>query len=158
MNLVGMDDNKLLQLYLNCMEAVRANKPNAAKALELVKEINGIWQQRLSAAIDHQYKADTPEVGLLKTLGYRVGNSGEKEKRRREILDMVMSQILPFVGSPAYMHEWGAPFSRERYRKLHRVLTVFRSSAQRFGNMEAAVEHWGDDLLYIEQVWKQRVI
>lgn len=83
--------------------------------------------------------------------------SGLKQNRRRELLDQVMSETLPFVGSPAYMFEWGQPLTRVRYRKLHRVLTVFRSGALHDERMETAVGHWTEDLEYIEKTWEPRV-
>jgi len=156
MHLKDLNDNQLLQMYLNCMDAIHAGRPTAARALALVKEVNAVWELQLTAAMDKKFKADTPEVGLLKTVGYRVGKSGEKQQRRWEILDMVMSQELPFVGSPAYMYEWGDPLSCKRYRKLHRVLASFRSGGKHFSNMEVAVEHWEQDIVHIERNWKTR--
>lgn len=139
------------------MEAVRAKKPNADKARSLILQINETWEARLKAAKAGSFKAETPEVGILKAVGYHVGMSSLKQNRRRELLDQVMSDTLPFVGSPAYMFEWGQPLTRGRYRKLHRVLTVFRSGALHDERMEEAVRHWSEDLEYIEQVWEPQV-
>lgn len=139
------------------MDAIRHKKPTAERGRALIRDINAVWEARLQAAKEGKHKADTPEVGVLKAVGYQVGRSGVKEKERRELLDQIMSDTLPFVGSPAYMYEWGEPLTRNRYRKLHRVLAVFRSGAQNDERMEEAVRHWSDDLGYIEGVWEPRV-
>ena len=157
MNLLEMKDDALLQLWRNCMESVRESKPTAGRARELLLQINEIWKARLDASKSGLYKADSPEIGVLKAVGYQVGASGLRAEMRRRLLDQVMTEVLPFVGSPAYMHEWGLPGSRERYRKLHRVLTIFRSGAQHDPRMEIAEQHWAEDLDYIEKSWQRKV-
>ena len=64
-----------------------------------------------------------------------------------------MSGTLPPVASPAYMAEWSEPNTRQRYRKLHRVIRVLASSGKKFPNMELAVQNWEDDLVYLERTW-----
>jgi hypothetical protein len=155
-DLNGKDDNALTVMYQNCIRAIIENNKFAPQARAQLEQINDIWSHRLKLAASGLYKADTPTVGVLKTVGYQVGNSGEKSARRREILDFVMSSRLPPVGSPAYMLEWGEPNSKERYRKLHRVLTVFRSGGLHDPKMDQACRDWGDDLAYIEAKWRPR--
>ena len=151
------DDNALLVMYQNCIRAIFENTKFAQQAKLQMVEICNIWECRLNSAKIGNYKADTPETGILKTVGYHVGNSGEKRARRQKILDFVMSSRLPPVGSPAYMLEWGEPYSKERYRKLHRVLTVFRSGGLHDARREEACRHWGEDLEYIESKWRDLI-
>ena len=83
----------------------------------------------------------------------KVGNEGEKPAIRQQMLDYIMSDILPPVSSPAYMAEWGEKLSPQRYRKLHRVIQVLASSGQTMGNMDKAVNEWKADLKYLEDKW-----
>ena len=105
----------------------------------------------------NKYKAATPENGVLSVVGYKVGNEGEKTSIRRKLLDFIMTENLPPVGSPAYMAEWGEKMSKERYRKLHRVIRVLASSGKTLGNMDKAVIEWEEDLDYLENNWKFKV-
>lgn len=158
MNLGKMSDIELEQMYRNCVEAIVRDKANKAGAEKRLEEINAVWRARLSAAAAGQYKADSPETGVLKTVGYQVGGDGLPPDARRQRLDYVMSGELPFVGSPAHMLEWGDPLSLSRYRKLHRVLAGFATSARSQGpRMAAAADDWTQDLAYIEAVWKPQV-
>lgn len=158
MDLRKMSDSALEQMYRNCIEAIVRDKPTKATAETRLEEINAVWQARLGAATAGQYKADSPEVGVLKTIGYRVGLDGLPLSGRRLRLDYVMSGVLPFVGSPTHMHEWGEPLSPVRYRKLHRVLAGFATSAKSQGpHMVHAAEDWTEDLAYIERVWKPQL-
>lgn len=93
----------------------------------------------------------------MKTAGYRVGSNGLSTQRRWALLDQVMGGVLPFVGSPAHMLEWGEPNSRVRYRKLHRVIAGFRTGAKSQDWLAKAFADWSEDLDYIEREWKPRV-
>lgn len=157
MNISLMSDHELEQMYRNCVDAVVNNKLTRERAVGLISAINAVWQQRVSEAIAGTYKAESPEQGVLKTIGYQVGNNGVSLAKRHSLLDFVMTGQLPFVGSPAHMLEWGEPRSRTRYQKLHRVLTVLHSSAKTLGYMEKAEGDWFRDLEYIEQVWRGQV-
>lgn len=157
MNLEAMTDGKLEQLYRNCLAAILENKPNRKQAEAIIDEINLVWQARLDAVIAGNYKPDSPETGVLKTVGYQVGNQGLPAKARRAILDYVIAGTLPFVGSPAHMREWGEPNTLTRYRKLHRVLAGFRTSAGKQPDLARAHDHWDEDIDYIEREWRPKV-
>ena len=157
MNLDTMNDNKLEQLFRNCLAAIMENKPNKAQAEILIGEINAVWQKRLSAADAGDYKAESPEIGVLKTAGYKVGNDGLTTSARWALLDHIMSGVLPFVGSPAHMREWGEANSLVRYRKLHRVIAGFRTSARNQEWLAKAFDDWNEDLDYLEREWQPRV-
>ena len=88
-----------------------------------------------------------------RTIGYRVGNDGLPKHTRRILIEYVLSEILPPVGSPAYMAEWGETETVERYRKAHRVIRVLASSAKTLGNQDKAAADWEADLEYMEQAW-----
>lgn len=148
-----MDDNKLRGLFLNAFKFILKNE-RIEEAEAIIEAIQTTWAARVKAYDFNQYKADTPDTGMLKALGYHVGERGEAEALRHKILDYIMTGTLPPAGSPPYYAEWGEPLTRERYRKLHRVLA---SSAAHFENMEKAHREWEDDLVYLEKMWDRRV-
>ena len=55
--------------------------------------------------------------GLLKYLGYRVGQQGARSEERQHILDYVYNETVPRVNSASYMAEWGAPKTGPRLQK-----------------------------------------
>lgn len=147
-----MDDNALARLLGNAQALLEKNADNKDAVL-VIDAVQDEWARRLHLFRKGDYKATSPEHGVLSVVGYKVGNDGAPEKQRRLKLDYIMSGTLPPVASPAYMAEWGEPNTRQRYRKLHRVIRVLASSGKQFPNMELAVQHWEDDLLYIEKNW-----
>ena len=148
-----MDDNALARLLGNAQTILEKNSENK-DAVNVIKAIQDEWARRLHLFCSGNYKASSPEHGVLSVVGYKVGNEGAPEQQRRLKLDYIMSGILPPVASPAYMAEWGEPKTHQRYRKLHRVIRVLASSGKKFSNMERAVLHWEDDLVYLEHTWK----
>lgn len=151
----GMRDNELLNLFQNALRLLREER--------MIKESNDVldaiqqeWSKRLELAKQKNYKADTPEEGMLKTLGYKVGNDAEPQKIRYQLLNFIITGHLPFVGSPAYMLEWGEPCSRERYNKLTRVIRRLAFKSSHFENMEKAVSDWEDDLIWLEKEWRNK--
>lgn len=156
-NIPQMDDNKLRGLFLNAFKFILKGE-RVEEAEAIIAAIQTTWAARVKAYDFSQYKADTPDTGMLKALGYHVGERGEPEALRRKILDYIMTGTLPPAGSPPYYAEWGEPLTRQRYRKLHRVIRVLASSAAHFENMEKANREWEDDLVYLERVWDGRVL
>lgn len=147
-----MDDNALARLLGNAHALLDKNEQNR-DAAAVVKAVEEEWARRLHLFQRGDYKASSPKNGVLSVVGYKVGNDGGTEKQRRMKLDFIMCGILPPVASPAYMAEWGEPKTRQRYRKLHRVIRVLASSGKKFPNMELAVQQWEDDLEYLEKRW-----
>jgi hypothetical protein len=150
-----MDDNRLRTLFLNAQKKL-LNDASSDDALLVIGEIEKEWQRRLKAFQEGIYKAQSPEEGVLKAIGYKVGNDGLPAHQRRALLEHILTRQLPPVGSPAYMAEWGAPGTKERYRKLHRVIRILASSALTLGNMEKAACEWEEDLEFLDKTWKRR--
>ena len=148
----AMTDGELSKLFYNALESLRKGKQ-----IELADAVKSAvldeWDKRLKQFKSGEYKADTPVHGVLSTMGYKVGNDGIDQESRRYLLNYIMREKLPAVGSPAYMAEWGEPETRSRYKKLHRVLQVFISSANTLGSMDKAKREWETDLKYIELTW-----
>ena len=148
----AMSDNELSKLFTNALELIH-NKKMVDSAQQVLEAIEVEWSKRLEAYKDGEYKADTPEKGVLKTLGYRVGNDGVSSEKRKMLIDYLLNEQLPPVGSPAHMAEWGEPSSKQRYRKAHRVIQVLKSSASTLGYMDKAAKEWAEDLDYMEKTW-----
>jgi len=151
-NIPLMDDNKLAKLFTNALEMKRKKKMEE-NADNVIKAVQAEWKKRLELYQKGSYKADTPDQGVLKTVGYKVGNDGVSHEVREYLLDYILTSQLPPIGSPAYIAEWGKESSALRYRKLHRVIRVLASSAITLGNMKKAATEWEEDLLYIEKKW-----
>ena len=70
-----MDDNKLTKLFANALEMKRKRKMEE-NADNVIKAVQQEWDKRLKLQKEGRYKADTPDQGVLKTVGYKVGNDG----------------------------------------------------------------------------------
>ena len=151
-----MDDNQLRGLFLNAFRLLLKNE-RAVEAEAAIQAIQSTWASRAEAYNFNQYKADTPDKGMLNALGYHVGEAGEPEALRHKILDYAITGVLPPAGSPPYYEEWGKPLTRQRYRKLHRVIRVLASSSSHFDNTQKANREWEDDLLYLENHWDNKI-
>ena len=146
----GMGDKDLLRLFVNAQQIVNGrSKGPEEQAQAVINKIQSEWKSRLTRARAGNYKASLPEIGMLKTFGYSVGESGERKEVRREALQMVFDSELPLVGSPAYTVEWGEPRSRKRVDKMKRSLAAFISNAD--PGWEKAILEWQEDLDFIRQ-------
>ncbi|MDB4244689.1 hypothetical protein N9832_00010 [Amylibacter sp.] len=152
----NLDDNTICRIFVNTQRILLKDKNNA-DANNVLDAIKIEWDKRLKLFQIGKYKAASPEQGILSVVGYKVGNNGEKLEIRHQMLDYIMSDILPPVSSPAYMAEWGEKLSSTRYRKLHRVIKVLASSGETIGNMDKAVNEWKTDLNYLENTWRPRI-
>ena len=145
----NMTDRELLILFKNAHKVIEKHgSTNKDQASEIISAIEAEWEDRLARADRGAYKPELPDIGMLKTLGYSVGNSGEKLKIRRQILRTLMVSVLPLVGSPAYTASWGSPNSVKRYKKLEAALNYFIDHAD--PSWEKAILEWSEDLDYIK--------
>ena len=148
-----MGDKDLLTLFYNASSLIsegRMMKESANVLVAIQKE----WAKRLELAKQNEYKADTPDDGMLKALGYKVGKDRAPRKVRHQLLNFIITGQLPFVGSPAYVFEWGEPSTKERYRKLHRVISSLAFAGSHLTSMEIAVGDWQEDLEWLEKNWQ----
>ena len=157
-NIPKLNDEKLRRLFLRAIEYCVAGK-DVDDAERIIDSIQTEWAHRLIAFRAGKYKATTPQDGMLSAVGYHVGIvQGKSEPVRHKLLDYIITGTLPPAGSPPYYEEWGEPLSKTRYRKLHRVITVQASSNDHFENRDKAVTEWRNDLLYLQQNWKAKVV
>jgi hypothetical protein len=92
------------------------------------------------------------EEGLLKFMGYAVGQNGAYRNKRQQVLDYVFNEQVPKVQSLEYMAEWGNPQSDTRLKKLANSLATFTRNARRRRNsdMNQAIIEWEEDISYLK--------
>lgn len=151
-----MDDNKLLRLFHNVIDHLEKGK-KIDEAFSLLNQIEHEWKKRLDDYLKGDRKATRPDQGMLKTIGYKVGNDGIIYTKRRLILDRLINGILPFCGSPSYMAEWGEPKTKQRFKKLRDVLNQLIFKNKNFPEMDVAVGDWSEDLKYIKDKWHNEI-
>lgn len=93
--------------------------------------------------------------GLLSHCGYRVGANGLPESQRRQILDSIFLEPLPFVNDAAYLREWGEPSTSRRLQKLANCIATFalNASHNNSSNLSQAIQDWEADLAYLKRTY-----
>lgn len=97
--------------------------------------------------------AATPDLGVLRRMGYQVGIKGKLRSERREILTRVFEKNLPDdVGTPAYISQWGSPRSSQRLQKMANSIAAFVRNAKNksYTNMHDAIIAWEGDLAWLK--------
>lgn len=142
------EDKKLLKIFCE-----------GHSALEYIRDNGFNWPNTtiVSQALSHVQilNFSLPQEGLLKCLGYQVGNDGIKLHKRREILAKVFEDELPSVNSKEYMKDWGSPKSSKRLKKLADSLATFSRNAQKKRNVDLkhAIYDWEDDLNWLKETY-----
>ena len=157
------DDNQISRIFNNAIDIISNNKPQKEDAIKTINAIKIEWKRRLELFKLGKYKTTSPNLGMLGFLGYHVGHQGEPKKRRRYLIDWIMSNDLPLVQSPTYLLEWNKPKSLERYKKFHRVLQGLITSNENrkdieYRDFDKAIMEWKDDLEYLENKWMNKSI
>ena len=100
-----------------------------------------------------------PDVGLLGSLGYKVGKSGKPEYRRHAILRVAFERNADDYIDPDYVSEWGGPRSRERLQKIVNSLAAFSRNARKRNtkSLQTAVRHWEKDLAFLRREYAESV-
>ena len=153
----SMTDKDLLTLFNNAHNLL--DNSQSKDAIAVIDKIQVVWFERLQLAKKGKYKATSPDIGMLKSFQYAVGNDGLSQKKRQNILNMIFNSDLPVVGSPAYTLEWGEKKSKKRYYKINRTLNSLLSSAtsNKREGWEKAVIEWREDIEYIENNLKKLI-
>ena len=152
MNYSDKTDDQLYTLWLNCHAVLKDGTKvlRHGRAQEHIANIEQEWDRRLNSP---DIQGRVPQKGLMSKLGYHVGSTeGVIEERRREIIDFVMTQRLPFFFSPTYMAEWGEEGSEQRFTKLKNFLRSMLGNNYS-GNFDQAKDEWQKDLAYLEETY-----
>lgn len=140
----GWDSERLSKAYIKWIIRSQAEE-NEVKVDKYNEQINAVlaeWSNRPNLG---KKGSDRPELGLLKTMGYRVGVEGLHTKARRRILKDVIRGPLPLVGNVSYMNEWGSDSSLQRLYKLENCLSGFMNGGQHSNHFQA-LQDWEEDL------------
>jgi hypothetical protein len=161
---VGKDDIKVLQSILAELKFRKTKKAKQVyEAVVLrINEVQSLERMPFrwpsTAVVADSRKALSGnffdyEDGLLKFMGYAVGQNGCYRIRRREILDYVFHGALPQVQSALHMEEWGANGSCVRLQKMANCIASFTRIAKRRKNasMELAIQDWEEDFAYLKE-------
>jgi hypothetical protein len=113
------------------------------------------WPDTEAPEGDGRIASPMPPAGVLSRMGYAVGKSGLSQRKRREVLDRVFNDELPFLNSDEYMSQWGLPSTPTRLRKMAESLAAFARNAKRNSpeSFAFAIEHWEEDLDYLKMTY-----
>jgi hypothetical protein len=146
----NMTDPEILVLFENATRRI-SNDKDVVAAQDALSAIEREWKKRLDGARARLDRYDTPAVGMLATLGYRVGaTKGETTAVRRRILKHALEGHLPMVSSPGYTDEWSSPKSTKRFSKLIQFLESQLSNPANREHVQAMIE-WSEDLSWVQQ-------
>ena len=95
------------------------------------------------------------EEGLLKYMGYSVGQNGAYRSQRREVLNYIYNGQLPRVQSQEYMDQWAESKTSSRLQKLANTIATLARNAKRRHNddMSLAISEWEEDLTYLKETY-----
>jgi hypothetical protein len=140
-------------------EWLRAQIPRTSSRNPAVRElVDAIGEELNAKALSGDIAApttgqgifsDSPAKGMLKILGYSVGDTQPISINTRQlILRYLVEGHLPAVGSNVHRGEWGQPGTKERFEKLVNTLwTLLNSRAHR--THERARREWQEDLEWL---------
>ena len=95
-----------------------------------------------------------PQIGVLKYMGYQVGENGETVSTRHNVLQLVYEAPLPNIGPPDHMAEWGEPNSARRLNKIAWSIAIFCLNAKRKSvHLETAISDWETDLAWLKATY-----
>ena len=136
-----------------------------------LKAVHGLREEEALEAIDDCFEwpstvaepgngsfdqEDWPKVGMLKILGYSVGENGEMKSTRQKILSEVFEMVnLPHVKDQNHVDSWGGAKTGARLKKMAQSIAAFCRSARRrdeYG-MSLAIEEWEEDLAWLKTTY-----
>ncbi|MFA0167856.1 hypothetical protein AB4565_06540 [Vibrio breoganii] len=125
---------------------------NVVKGVASSKKVVFHWPSTIAEGADGSLpESQWPQVGMLKAVGYTVGQNGLALSVRTKLLTNVYVQELPKVDSQSYVDEWGAPESSRRLKKMAETLAALARNAKRKeANMSYAIRDWEHDLAWLK--------
>ena len=159
MDYTKFEDEELYRLLLNAIEAQTNNTKYAADAPKVIEEVTKEMKRRNALIKEGEAKATRPTIGLLRTLGYKVGKEGKKKEVRRAVLDYIYNaEILPIVFSLSYMEEWGAQRSKKRYDMIISQISFFiykNEGLTKYKDLVEAINDWENDRDWFKEKYGQ---
>ena len=90
-------------------------------------------------------------VGVLSTMGYRVGVNGLAPAIRYQILERTYRGQLPQSLPRDYLSEWGSPGTAHRLQKLANTIAALTRNMKRRSPGAAASDDWEEDLRMLKK-------
>jgi hypothetical protein len=97
-----------------------------------------------------------PQIGMLKYLGYKVGQSGAFRTDRQKTLEVAFTvQELPKVNSQDYVKAWGNASSGVRLKKIADSIAAFCRNARRQNSesYEISIADYETDLAWLKRTY-----
>jgi|GEM_PF-1173935 len=123
------------------------------------------WTEVHGALIESQVRQYTASGGgsswstrgLLRHLGYRVGEQGKPPSARRAVLTaavLLPARLLP----DQHRENWGDAGTAQRVHEIRKMITLFYNlaSGKTAANMSKARAHWQDDLAWLNEEFSER--
>lgn len=106
-----------------------------------------------SARTADQVTLQAEEVGVLSSIGYRVGAKGVSRSKRQALLTWVYERELRLPLSARYLSEWGNPRTAQRLQKLANTIASLTRNMKRRVPGSSAVEDWEMDLAFLKAAY-----
>ncbi len=104
---------------------------------------------------------DAPESGVLKLCGYHVGQTGIPEYERHQILRMVFTGKLPFVGDSEHMQKWNTARTPYRLQKMANTIASLTKNRKKERNgsekYRYAISDWEVDLAWLKKEYYDKM-
>jgi hypothetical protein len=99
-----------------------------------------------------QMETPIEEIGVLSSVGYRVGKRGLSVAERRAILGRVYERELNLPLPANYLSEWGNPRTARRLQKMaNTIAALTRARKRQAKDSSAAIDDWESDLAFLKQ-------
>jgi len=143
----------------------KPNHPLRGDALRLRAEMSSAWRSQATRqqwfawpttnaprGLHHLGQVDWPPIGMLRFLGYRVGETDPVcFEMRKQILEFAFECHLPPLNDATYHQAWGKPSTSPRLQKIADSLASFarNSKRRRTCSYAAAIDDWESDLNFL---------
>ena len=166
-----MKIKEMMNLWNNAVAILADPKRKKMRlnAREVIDAINEEWSRRKKEPIDPDefFKWPSTEAnagrggintrewlpeGVLRYMGYKVGDTEGLPKRiRKIILSEIFHGSIPPVFPHNYLNEWGNAGTPQRLQKLAETIAALTRNAKRRRDsvMATAIGHWEQDLKYL---------
>lgn len=128
-------------------------------ALGYLSETGFLWRDVKKLTRKSGWESDMPEMGLLRIVGYRVGDFGVNSFERRKILSNIYeSSFIDYFLN--LFPNWGEPNTEERLLKLANCLTSFiKYVKKKYRNVTymSAISDWEDDLNWLKKRYYNKI-
>ncbi len=163
-----MSNKGLAQLWQNAIGILASPEhERRSEAQDVVEALHSEWRRRADChewfpwpltdapgGNGHLMSYGWPEEGMLRYLGYHVGETNPTPRdERRLILKYIFERDLPPLNDSEYYSQWGSPRTPQRLQKLANTIAALARNAKRRDPLalRRAINDWEDDLQYLRE-------